>query len=329
MKLAILDDYQGVALDMADWSPLAGRAEISVFRDTITDQDDLVARLGDFDIVCLMRERTPFPRTLIERLPKLQHIFTSGMRNKSIDLAACRDQGIVVTGSPTLDHPTAELTMALMLALARQIPQENQAMHDGGWAVGIGRALKGETLGILGLGRMGVQVAQLAQAFGMRVTAWSSNLTADRCAEAGVTLAPSKEALLRKADFVSIHLMLGDRTRGAIGTREFATMKPSAYLINTARAEIVDQAALIAALSQGHIAGAGIDVYEMEPLPVDHPLRAQPNAILMPHHGYAVQQNYSNFYRAAVENIVAWLDGTIINQVTEATGPKTPSPVAA
>lgn len=329
MKLAILDDYQGVALDMADWSPLAARVDIHVFRDTIADQDALAERLRDFDILCLMRERTPITRSLVERLPKLRHIFTSGMRNKSIDLAACRDHDIVVTGSPTLDHPTAELTMGLMLALARQIPRENRALHEGGWAVGLGRALKGSTLGILGLGRMGAQVARLAQAFEMRVVAWSANLTADRCADAGVELASSKEALLREADFVSIHLMLGDRTRGAIGAAEFAAMKSGAYLINTARAEIVDQAALVDALRSGRIAGAGIDVYEAEPLAADHPLRGIESAILMPHHGYVVEQNYRNFYSAAVRNIAAWLDGRILNQVTETTGPRTPSPVAA
>lgn len=329
MKLAILDDYQGVALEMADWSSLTDRVEITVFRDTIADRDQLVARLADFDILCLMRERTPFPRELVERLPKLRHIFTSGMRNKSIDLAACRDHDIVVTGCPTLDHPTAELTMALMLALARQIPQENAAMHAGAWSIGLGRAVKGSTLGILGLGRMGVQVAKLAQAFGVRVIAWSTNLTAERCEAAGVELAASKEALLREADFVSIHLMLGDRTRGAIGAAEFAAMKPTAYLINTARAEIVDQAAMITALAERQIAGAGLDVYDIEPLPADHPLRDQPTAILMPHHGYAVEQNYRVFYEAAVNNIAAWLDGNIINQVTEASGPKTSTPVAA
>lgn len=323
-SLAILDDYQVAALKMADWSALEGRVAIAVFHDTLRDDDALVARLEPFEILCLMRERTPLPRRIIERLPRLRHVFTSGMRNKSIDLAACRDHGIVVTGSPTLDHPTAELTIALMLALARQIPREDRVLHAGGWATSVGRSLKGSTLGILGLGRMGTQVARLAQAFGMRIMAWSSNLTAERCDEVGVELARSKEALLRESDFVSIHLMLGDRTRGAIGTPEFGMMKPGAYLINTGRAAIIDQAALIEALSTGRIAGAALDVFEEEPLPIDHPLRSLDQLILSPHQGYVVEQNYRIFYEGAVRNIAAWLgDGTILNEVTETTGPST------
>jgi phosphoglycerate dehydrogenase-like enzyme len=280
-----------------------------------------VTRLQVFEILCLMRERTPLTRGVISRLPKLRHVFTSGMRNHSIDLAACRDHGIVVTGSPTLDHPTAELTLGLILALARQIPREDRSLHTGGWATVVGRALRDSTLGILGLGRMGSQVARLGQAFGMRVIAWSSNLTAERCAAAGVELASSKEALLREADFVSVHLMLGERTRGLIGAAEFAAMKPTAYLINTARAEIVDEAALVEALKAGRIAGAGIDVFDDEPLPEAHALRGLDRAVLMPHQGYVVEQNYRNFYRDAVHNIGAWLDGELVNQVTENTGP--------
>lgn len=330
MRLAILDDYQDVARTMADWSVLDGRVEIVCFHDTVADLEVLAERLGDFDILCLMRERTPITRTLIDRLPKLKFIFTSGMRNKSIDLVACEERGIPVTGSPTLDHPTAELTMALLLALARQIPLENRSMHEGGWAQSLGRGLNGSTLGVFGLGRMGSQVARLAQGFGMNVLAWSSNLTAERCAQAGAHLAASKEQLLREADFLSIHVMLGDRTRGAIGAPEFALMRPSAYLINTARAEIVDQRALVDALRTGRIAGAGIDVYATEPLPVDDPLRSLDRAILMPHAGYVVEQNYRIFFEGAVRNVLAWLDGDIINAVTSATGPKThPATVAA
>jgi phosphoglycerate dehydrogenase-like enzyme len=323
LKLAILDDYQGVALSMADWSALAPRVEIADFQDTLGEDEALVQRLLPFSILCLMRERTPMPRRLIERLPNLRYIFTSGMRNRSIDLDACSERGIVVTGSPTLDHPTAELTIGLMLALARQIPREDRSLHDGGWATVVGRALKGSTLGILGLGRMGLQVARLSRAFDMRVLAWSSNLTAERCAEVGVEFAGSKAQLLRESDFVSVHLMLGDRSRGTIGAAEFAMMKRSAYLINTGRAEIVDQPALIDALSNGHIAGAALDVYEQEPLPVDHPLRRLDRAILMPHQGYVVEQNYRLFFQHAVGNIRAWLDGKIINQVTDRTGPQT------
>jgi phosphoglycerate dehydrogenase-like enzyme len=323
MRLAILDDYQRVALRMADWSPLAGRVEITVFDDTLTDEDALIARLGPFAILCLMRERTPITRSLVARLPNLRHIFTSGMRNNSIDHAASRERGIVITGSPTLDHPTAELTLGLILALARQIPREDGSMHADGWSTTVGLGLKGGTLGIMGLGRMGSQVARLAQAFGMRVIAWSANLTAERCNEAGVELANSKEALLRQGDFVSLHLMLGDRTRGLIGAADFTAMKPTAYLINTARAALVDETALIKALETGQIAGAGLDVYEREPLPSNHPLRRQSRALLMPHQGYVVEQNYRIFYRSAVENVCAWLNGEIVNQVTEHSGPAT------
>jgi phosphoglycerate dehydrogenase-like enzyme len=329
VKLAILDDYQRVALAMADWSPLAGKVAISVYSDTLTDEDQCVERLSDYDILCLMRERTPMPGSLLRRLPKLRHIFTSGMRNRSIDLKACEELGIVVTGSATLDHPTAELTIGLMLALARQIPREDRALHAGLWAQTVGTALKGQTLGILGLGRMGSQVARLAQAFGMRVVAWSTNLTRERCDARGVEQAPSKDALLQGADFVSIHLMLGDRSRGVIGAAEFATMKPSAYLINTGRAEIVDQDALVTALREGQIAGAGIDVYTDEPLAPDHPLRGLNRAILMPHHGYVVEQNYRLFYQTAVSNIVAWLNGEVVNRVTGSTGPATHPAVQA
>lgn len=322
-KLAILDDYQGVALRMADWAPLSGRFEIDVFRDTETDESELARRLEPFTVLCVMRERTPLTRSLLERLPRLRHVFTSGMRNRSIDLEACADQGIVVTGSPTLDHPTAELTLAMILALARQIPAEDRTMHAGGWAVSVGRALKGSTLGLLGLGRMGAQVARLALAFDMRVIAWSSNLTADRCEELGVEFAGSKERLLRESDFVSLHLMLGERSRRTIGRAELGAMGPHAYLINTARAGLVDEEALIEALAAGRIAGAALDVYEIEPLPTDHPLRGLDRAILMPHHGYVVEQNYRIFFEHAVSNILAWLDGRIVNQVTDRTGPQT------
>ncbi len=328
MRLAILDDYQNVALSMADWSPLQSHFEIQVFNDTLADLDALADRLAGFDVLCLMRERTPITRQLLDRLPNLKFIFTSGMRNKSIDLDACAERGIPVTGSPTLDNPTAELTMALMLALARQIPRENHAMHNGNWAETVGKGLKGSTLAIFGLGRMGAQVARLAQAFGMRVIAWSTNLTAERCAEVAVELAPSKEAMLRDADFLSVHVMLGDRTRAAIGAAEFALMKPGAYLINTARAEIIDKPALVDALRNGRIAGAAIDVYVVEPLPADDPLRSLDRAILTPHAGYVVEQNYRIFYEAAVRNIGKWLKGEIVNQLSATTGPKSHPAIA-
>ena len=322
-RLAIIDDYQGVALQMADWSSLDGEVEITVFRDTLAGEDALAERLRDFEIVCIMRERTPFPRSLFEKLPKLEHLFTSGMRNRSVDLAAARDHGVVVTGTPTLDYPTPELAWGLIIACARQIPMEDRAMHEGRWAQVVGRGLKEATLGIIGLGRMGSQVARVGLAFGMTVLAWSPNLTAERCAEVGVTLTASKRALLEQADFVTLHVMLGERSRGMIGADDLAAMKPTAYLINTSRGPVVDEAALVDALAKRTIAGAALDVYDTEPLPADHPLRGLPNAILMPHQGYVTEENYRIFYGGAVQNVRAWLDGTVINQLTEATGPQT------
>ncbi len=316
MRLAILDDYQGVALDLADWSPLNDAVEIDVLRQHIADQDALAARIGGCEIVCIMRERTPFPRSLFAKLPKLRHLYTTGMRNRSIDLDAAREHGVVVTGSPTLDHPTAELTWGLILALARQIPAENASMHGGGWATVVGRALKGNTLGIIGLGRMGAQVAAVGLAFGMRVIAWSPNLTEERCRAAGAALARSKEALLGESDFVTLHVVLGDRSRGLIDRAALRAMKPTAYLVNTSRGPVIDEAALVEALAERAIAGAGIDVYDIEPLPPEHPLRRLDNAILMPHQGYVVEENYRRLYAGAVANIRAWLDGTVINELT-------------
>lgn len=322
MRIAILDGYQSVALEMADWSALGAKADIAVFHDTLSDENALAERLAPFEVLCLMRERTPLTASLIARLPNLRHVFTSGMRNKSIDLAACRARGVVVTGEPTLDTPTVELTFGLLLALARQIPRENAGMHAGGWAQTIGTDLSGNTLGILGLGRMGRQVATIAKAFGMNVLAWSSNLTVDACLAADVEFAGSKQALLQRSDFVTIHLMLGDRSRGTIGAAEFSQMKPTAYLINTSRAEIIDQTALLEALALRRIAGAAVDVYEREPLAPGHPIRSLDNVLLTPHQGYVTERNYRNFYAGAVRNILAWLDGNTINQLDETTGPK-------
>lgn len=315
-RLAILDDYQGVALEMADWSALRGSVEITVFGDHLADEAAVAERLKDFEIVCLMRERTPFPRSLIEKLPKLEHLVTSGMRNRSIDLQAARDHGVVVTGSASLDHPAMELTWGLILGLARQIPAGDRAMREGRWATAIGIGVKGKTLGVIGLGRLGAQVARVGLAFGMRVLAWSTNLTRARCEEVGVALAASKDELLRESDFVTLHVPLGDRSRGMIGRREFGLMKPSAYLINTSRGPIVDEAALVEALRNRAIAGAGLDVYDVEPLPAGHPLRSLPNAILVPHQGYVVAENYRIFYQGAVDNIRAWLDGKAVNELT-------------
>lgn len=314
-KLAILDDYQGVALELADWTPLDGDVEITVFREHLGDEDAVAKALADFEIVCIMRERTPFPASLLEKLPKLEHLFTSGIRNRSIDLAAAQARGIAVTGTATAGHPTPELTWGLILALARSIPYEDRGMREGRWAERIGIALKNKTLGLVGLGRMGAQVAKVGLAFGMNVTAWSSNLTQERCNEVGVDFAGSKEALLANADFVSIHLILGERSRGIIDKAAFAAMKPTAFLINTSRGPIVDEAALIEALENDVIAGAGLDVYDIEPLQADHKIRTLPNTVLMPHQGYVADDNYNVFYKGAVENIRSWLDGEVINEL--------------
>lgn len=309
MRVAILDDFQNVALTLADWSPLDGRAQTTVFRDHLNDPDRLVERLRDFEAIVLMRERTPFPRALIERLPKLELLTTSGMTNRSIDLAAATDHGVVVCGTDNVGTTTAELTWGLILGLMRNIPQEDRATRDGAWQTSLGVGLAGKTLGILGLGKLGSRMATIGGAFGMKAVAWSQNLTEERCRAVGAIKAASKDELLSRADVVTIHLVLSERTRGLIGRREFGLMKPTAYLVNTSRGPIVDQTALIEALETQRIAGAGIDVYDVEPLPADHPMRRLPNSVITPHLGYVTVDNYRVFYPKAVENIGAFLDG--------------------
>ena len=311
-RLAIIDDYQNVALETTDWSPLADGISISVFNDHLDDEDALVDRLRDFEIICVMRERTPFPESLLKRLPNLEHLFTPGMGNASIDVAAARRQGVVVSGSPTLAHPTAELAWGLIVALTRRITAEERATHAGRWQTTIGEGLNGKTLGIVGLGRIGKRVAEVGHAFGMGVIAWSPNLTPERCAGTPARFA-EKEELLRKSDVVTIHLRLGEGTRALISRREFELMKPTAYLINTSRGPIVDEKALVEALETGAIGGAGLDVFDVEPLPPDHPLRQTPNTVITPHLGFVTVENYRIFFEAAVENIRAWLDGKPIN----------------
>lgn len=313
--LAILDDYQNVALAATDWSPLANDVAITAFNDHLDDESALVERLRDFEIICVMRERTPFPQTLLARLPKLEHLFTPGMGNASIDVAAARRQGVVVSGSPTLAHPTAELTWGLVLALTRSISAEERATLAGHWQSTIGVGLKGKTLGIIGLGRIGSRVAEVGRAFRMNVIAWSRNLTQERCAAAGALYA-SKEDLLRTADIVTIHMRLGDRTRSLISRPEFELMKHSACLINTSRGPIVDEAALVEALESGAIGGAGLDVFDVEPLPPEHPLRTAPNTVITPHLGFVTVENYRVFFGAAVKNIRSWLDGSPVNILT-------------
>jgi phosphoglycerate dehydrogenase-like enzyme len=304
MRVAVLDDYQGVALACADWDGLA----VEVFTDHATGDDEVVERLAPFEVVVAMRERTPFTRARLERLTNLKLLVTTGMRNASIDLEAARERGVTVCGTGSLGPPTAELAWGLILALTRHIPAEDARMRAGGWQHTIGPELAGRTLGLVGLGRLGGRMAQIAQAFEMEAIAWSQNLTAERAAEAGVE-AVEKAELFRRADIVSIHLVLSDRSRGLVGTEELALMRPTAYLVNTSRGPIVDERALLAALHEGRIAGAGLDVYDVEPLPASHPLRFAPNTVLTPHIGYVTTGTYEVFYREAVEDIAAWRDG--------------------
>jgi len=314
-RCAILDDYQNVALKMADWSGLANQVDIEVFNAPLGGPEQLIAALKDKTIVCLMRERTPFPRAVLEALPNLKLLVTTGMYNASVDLAAAAERGVLVCGTRGVGAPTADLTMGLILNLARNISFEAARMKAGEpWQTTIGIELAGQTLGLLGLGKLGARVAKLAQAFDMNVIAWSQNLTEERCREVGVKYA-TKEQLFRDADFVSIHLVLSERTRSLVGAAEFALMKPTAFIINTSRGPIVDEAALLDALRTRKIAGAGIDVYNVEPLPVDHPLRKLPNAVITPHLGYVTEVNYRRFYPDIVEDIGAFIEGKPIRVV--------------
>jgi phosphoglycerate dehydrogenase-like enzyme len=307
MKIAVLDDYQNVAFRMADWSAIAERAQVDVFNDHLSATDVVVQRLLPYDIVCIMRERTSFSREVIERLPNLKLIASTGPRNACIDLQAAAELGITVAHTGYFGAPTVELTWALILAGARHITAEANALRRGEWQHCIGDDMAGHTLGVMGLGNVGSKVAKVGLAFGMKVIAWSQNLTLEKAAAAGATLV-SKETLLQQADIVSVHLVLSDRTRGLVGAAELALMKPSARLVNTSRGPIVVEAALIEALAAGRIAGAAIDVYDTEPLPLDHPYRKISNLLATPHIGYVSRDLYERFYRDTVSNIVAWLD---------------------
>ncbi|MCM3265374.1 D-2-hydroxyacid dehydrogenase family protein [Streptomyces thermoviolaceus] len=310
LRCAVLDDYQNAATTVADWSPLSDRVEVVSYRDHFTDEDQLAAALADADIVVTLRERVAFPASLIERLPRLKLLIASGMRNSVIDYAAARKAGVTVCGTESSSTPPVELTWALLLGLARGIVPENNALRSGGpWQSTVGADLHGRRLGLLGLGKIGSRVARVGQAFGMEVMAWSQNLTQERADEAGVSLAASKEDLLATADFVSVHLVLSDRTRGLIGAEQLALMKPTAYLVNTSRAAIVDQDALLTALHEGRIAGAAVDVFDTEPLPADHPLRTAPRLPATPHLGYVSRANYERYYGQAIEAIEAYLNG--------------------
>jgi len=306
--VAVLDDYQGVAEALGPWDELGDAVSVTAFRDHVDDDDELVTLLGAFEVVVAMRERTPFPAHRLERLPNLRLLVTTGMANASIDVAAARRQGIVVAGTGGLSAPTAELTWGLILAVTRHVCAEDRRVRAGGWQRTIGPELSGRTLGVLGLGRLGRRVAAVAQAFEMDVIAWSQNLRSEDAAELGVE-AVSKEDLFRRADVLTIHTRLSDRTRGLVTAAELALMKPSAYLVNTSRGPIVDEAALLAALNDGTIAGAALDVYDVEPLPAGHPLRSAPNTVLTPHLGYVSEGSYEVYFREAVEDIAAFLDG--------------------
>jgi phosphoglycerate dehydrogenase-like enzyme len=307
MRVAVLDDYQGVALQLADWTPVAKRAQVDVFNDHLSEPDQVARRLRPYDVVCVMRERTPLRRELIEQLPNLKLIASTGARNASIDLKAASERGIQVTHTGYRSSPTVELTWALILAGARHIAEESASLRAGGWQHTLGDDLANKTLGLIGLGHVGSLVAKVALAFGMNVVAWSQNLTAERAAAAGAVLV-DKEVLLQSADFVSIHLVLSARTVGLIGAADLALMKPTARLVNTSRGPIVVEAALIEALAAGRIAGAAIDVYDIEPLPADHPFRRIEPLLATPHIGYVSRGLYETFYRDTVANIAAWLD---------------------
>jgi phosphoglycerate dehydrogenase-like enzyme len=305
-RVAILDDYQAVARRMANWSSLP--IEVVVFQDHLADLEAVATRLRDFEVVVAMRERTPFPRALFARLPRLRCLVTTGMRNAAIDLEAAREHGVVVCGTAGLPYPTAELAWGLILSLVRRIPAEDRATRAGRWQETVGVGLNGKTLGVLGLGTLGTRVARVGRAFEMDVLAWSQNLTAERATAVGATLVP-KDELLARSDVVSIHLVLGERTQGLLGARELKLMKPSAYLVNTSRGPIVDEAALIDALTAGRLAGAGLDVFDEEPLPADHPFRRLPNTVITPHLGYVTEETYRIFYGQALEDVRAYLRG--------------------
>jgi phosphoglycerate dehydrogenase-like enzyme len=309
LRCAILDDYYNLAMTIADWSKITDRVDITVFNQPFASQEAAATALKDFEIICAMRERTAFPRSLFAALPKLKLLITSGMRNLAIDMEAAKDHKVVLCGTQWARDPTAPLTMGLILELTRKIGRENSRMHAGeSWQKFVGIEIEGRTLGVVGLGKLGGKVSKLAQAFGMNVIAWSPNLTAERCKEVGVSYA-TKEELFSTADIVTIHVVLSPRSRGLVGREDLARMKPTAYLVNTARGPIVDEQALLETLQQRKIAGAGIDVFSVEPLPLDHPFRKLDNMVLTPHLGYATEESFRNHYTQMVEGIDAWFKG--------------------
>jgi phosphoglycerate dehydrogenase-like enzyme len=316
VRTAILDDYQNVALKLADWSCVSKDVEVKVFSAPLGDDDAVIKALQGFAIVNMMRERTAFNRKVIEGLPDLKLLITTGARNASIDLKACAERGITVCGTGGFGSPTTGIAIGLMLELTRRIGWENARMKSGGaWQVTLGKDLEGMTLGVLGLGKLGQRVSTVGRAFGMKTIAWSQNLAAEKAKEAGSEYV-SKEDLFKRADIVSLHVVLSDRTRGIVGASELGLMKKTAYLINTSRGPLVDEKALIAALQSQAIAGAGLDVFNVEPLPLDHPFRKMDNVVLTPHLGYVSEQNYAKMYPDIVEGIRAWLDGKPVRVIT-------------
>lgn len=313
-RIAVLDDYQDVARGFADWSKLPAGWALDVFNRQIVGEAAVAEALAEHEVVVIMRERTPFPASLIARLPKLRLLVTSGPRNASIDLKAAAAKGVVVCGTESMAHPPMEIAWALIFALMRQVPREDRAMREGRWQLSVGRCLKGRILGLAGLGKLGSAMVPVAKALGMRVIAWSENLTPERAAEVGAERV-DKDTLFRAADIVSVHLLLSPRTRGLIGAREIGLMRPDAYLVNTSRGPIVDEAAMIEALRAGRIAGAGLDVFDQEPLPKGHPLLALENTVLTPHLGYVSEENYRNYYSQGLEDILAWIDGRPVRMI--------------
>jgi D-3-phosphoglycerate dehydrogenase len=316
VRCAILDDYQNVVLSSADWSKVKDDIDIKVFNEHLGGPDKVIAALKDFGIIVAMRERTGFPKAVIEALPNLKLLITTGMRNASIDTEAAKARGVVVSGTGAFGSPTSGVAIGLMLELTRHIGYENARLHAGAtWQTTIGPELEGLTLGVLGLGKLGQRTANIAKAFGMKVIAWSQNLTPEKCAEAGVGYV-SKDDLFRQSDFISIHVVLSQRSRGLVGAAEIGLMKPSAYLINTSRGPIIDEAAMLSALREKKIAGAGLDVFDVEPLPLDHPLRKMDNVVITPHLGYVSTQNYRHYFAGVVEDIRSFLDGKPVRVMT-------------
>ncbi|NTX66876.1 D-2-hydroxyacid dehydrogenase family protein [Myxococcus sp. CA051A] len=311
MKVAVLDDYLEVARASTDWSRLPVGAEPRFFREPLAGEDAVAEALQEFDVIVAMRERTAFPASLITRLPRLRLLVTTGMRNAAIDVEACRRQCITVCGTGAVGAPAAELTWALILALLKRIPDEASSLRAGGWQTGLTETVSGKRLGVVGLGKLGTQVARVGLAFGMEVVAWSPGLTAERAEAAGARLV-DKATLFASSDVVTLHLVLGERTQGVVGPTELGAMKRSAYLVNTSRAGLVDEQSLVSALREGRIAGAGLDVFSVEPLPREHPLRSLPNTVLTPHLGYVTRENYAVYYRDAVEDILAWSQGSLV-----------------